>query len=252
MSGQEPGMEEALRRRCIADTSLLNNFVHSGNVRLLNTLLGRPVHLSPTVLDVQETLLPDFPRVQPASEFLKPLYMSGLREYPQHRSIAPFVQSFALGVGNLWDPVDPDLDELTLAARLSNKSIRDHVRRACPDITRPRIELNPGEAEIAAIAVTRGWTFLTDDQASAELLRCLYPDVQVLRTCSLLVHAVRQNYVSCEDASDIFNRHIVEELGFWAFRRTGRHRERLWFRCDPPRCEWASRLPPGSSGSPHR
>lgn len=249
MSVQDPSIEEALRRRCIADTSLLNNFVHSGNARLLNAILGRPVCLSPTVLDVRETLLPGFPRVQPDSEFLKPLYMSGLREYPEHRSIAPFVQSFALGVGNSWEPVDPDLDELKLAARLSNKNIRDRVREACPDITRPRIELNPGEAETAAIAIARGWTFLTDDQASAVLLRCLYPDVPVLRTCSLLMHAVGQDHVSCEVASDIFNRRIVDELGFWAFRRIEGRRERLWLRCDPPRCVWAPQYPPDSSGS---
>lgn len=63
MSAEEVPAEEALRRRCIADTSLLNNFVHSGSAHLLNRLLEGPVHLSPAVLDPQETLLPRFPRV---------------------------------------------------------------------------------------------------------------------------------------------------------------------------------------------
>ena len=235
---RELTIEEALRRRCIADTSLLNNFVHSGNASLLNTLLERPVRLSRTVLDVQETLLPDFPRARPESEFLKPLYMSGLHEYPEHRSVAPFIQSFAMSVGNLWEPVEPNLEELTLATRMSSRSIREDVREACPDVARPRIELNPGESEAAAIAIARGWTFLTDDQASAVLLRCLYPDVPVLRTCSMLVHAVEQNFISCKDASEIFNRRIVDDLGFWAFRRNEGERERLWLRCGPPQCVW--------------
>ena len=230
--------EEALSRNCIADTSLLNNFVHSGSARLLDQLLTRPVHLSPTVLDVQETLLPDFPRVPVASEFLRPLYMSSLPEHREYREIAPFLQSFALSAGDLWEPVEPSREELTLAARLSSKSIRDQVRSACPEITRPRIELDPGEAETAAIAITRGWTFLTDDQASTELLRCLYPNVPIMRTCPLLVHAVEQGYISCEEAADRFNRRIVDELGFWAFRKSGGMRQRLWLRCSPTSCKW--------------
>ncbi len=238
MSEEEIPAEEALSRNCIADTSLLNNFVHSGSARLLDQLLSRAIRLSPTVLDVQETLLPDFPRVPPASEFLKPLYMSSLPEHPEHREIAPFIQSFALSVGDLWEPVEPSSEELALASRLSSKNIRDRVRNACPKITRPRMELDPGEAEAAAIAINRGWTFLTDDRASAELLRCLYPNVPVMRTCPLLIHAVEQGYVSCKEAAELFNRRIVDDLGFWAFRKLGGARQRLWLRCDPPRCEW--------------
>ena len=48
---EEVSTEEALRRRGIADTSLLSNFVYSGIAHLLNRLLGGPVLLAPTVLD---------------------------------------------------------------------------------------------------------------------------------------------------------------------------------------------------------
>lgn len=252
MSEGKISAEEALGRNCIADTSLLNNFVHSGNVRLLDRLLGKAVRLSPTVLDIQETLLPEFPRVPPTSEFLRPLYMASLPEYPEHRSIAPFIQSFALSAGDLWEPVDPSVDELALAARLSSKGIRVRVRNTCPEITRPRIELNPGEAEAAAIAVTRGWTFLTDDQASAELLRCLYPEIPVLRTCFLLLHAAERAYVPCEEAAELFNRRMVDDLGFWAFRRHEGKQERLWLRCGPARCDWEVLEPRRPPGGPRR
>lgn len=235
---EENSIGEALSRNCVADTSLLNNFVHSGNAHLLKRLLGRPICLSPTILNMQETLLPDFPRAPPASEFLKPLYMSSLPEHPEYRDIAPFIQSFALDAGDLWEPVVPGLEELALAARFSSKGIRVLVREACPETIRPRIELDSGEAEAAAIAVTRGWTFLTEDQASAELLRCLYPEVPVLRTCSLLVHAVERGYLSCEKSANTFNQRIVDELGFWAFRKLEGKQERLWLQCNPARCEW--------------
>lgn len=238
MRGDELPVEEALSRRCIADTSLLNNFVHSTSGWVLERLLKKPVCLSPTVLDVEETRLPDFPRTEPASEFLRPLYMAILPGYPEYRKIAPFIQSFALGAGDLWEPVEPCKEELVLAARLSNRKIRSEVRRICPETSRKKLELDPGEAEAAAIAITRGWTFLTEDQASVELLGCLYPDVPVQRTCTLLVHAVDQATLTCEEASELFNRRMVDELGFWATRRIDGSRQRLWLRCDPARCSW--------------
>ncbi|QIN84331.1 hypothetical protein GBA63_18040 [Rubrobacter tropicus] len=201
-----------LNRPCIADTSLLNNFVHS-SAYMLERILRRPIRLSPTVLDARETRLPEFPRVQPS------FYMSRSTEHAAYGEIAPFIQSFALGVGDRWEPVEPDSNELALASRLSSREIREEVRTVCPGISRKKVELDSGEAEAAAIAATRGWTFLTDDQASVEFLRCLYPNIPIQRTCTLLLYAVEREVLSCEEAADRFNRRIVEELGFWAFRR---------------------------------
>jgi hypothetical protein len=159
LRGDELPIEEALSRRRIADTSLLNNFVHSASAWVLERLLGRPVCVSPTVLDVGETRLPDFPRTEPASEFLRPLHMATLPGHSEYRKIAPFIQSFALGAGELWEPIEPSKEELLLAARLSNRTIRSEVRRVCPETSRKRAELDSGEAEAAAIAIARGWTF---------------------------------------------------------------------------------------------
>jgi hypothetical protein len=152
--------------------------------------------------------------------------------------MAPFIQSFALGVGDLWEPVEPSKEDLVLATRLSNRTIRSDVRRTCPGISRKKMELDPGEAEAAAVAITRGWTFLTEDQASVELLGCLYPDVPVQRTCTLLANAVEQETLTCEEAFELFNRRMVDELGFWATCRAKGTRQRLWLRCDPTRCSW--------------
>jgi hypothetical protein len=181
LSTEEVPAEEALRRRCIADTSLLNNFVHSGSAHLLNRLLEGPVLLSPAVLDPQETLLPGFPRMPPSSEFLKTLHLASVYGQERYRTIAPFVQSFALDSGELWEPVEPTEEELILAIHFRSKEIKEEVRQRCPEIRRSRIRLGAGEAETAAIAVTRGWTFLTDDQASVDLIGCLFPHMPILR-----------------------------------------------------------------------
>lgn len=238
MRRDETSVKVGLSRRYIADTSLLNNFVHSASAHVLDRILQEPVRLSKTVLDVEETLLPDFPLTEPTSEFLRPLYMAGLPGHSDYRKIAPFIQSFALDAGSRWEPVQPSEDELGLAARLSSKTIRSRMRYACPEVSRRKTELDAGEAEAAAIAITRGWTFLTDDQASTDLLQCLYSSVPVLGTCTLLVHATERGILTCEEASELFNSRMVDELGFWATRRAGSSRQRLWLCCDPASCRW--------------
>ena len=238
MNMEEVPAEEALKRRCIADTSLLNNFVHSGSSHLLNQLLEGPVLLSPAVMDPQEIILPGFPREPPSSELLKTLHLASVYGQERYRKIAPFVQSFALDSGELWEPVEPTEEELILANHFRSKEIKEEVRERCPEIRRSRIRLGTGEAETAAIAVTRELTFLTDDQGSVDLIGCLFPHVPVLRTCLLLKYAVEQRYTLCKDAAELVNYRIVDNLGFRARRKSRSGHERLYLRCEPPRCSW--------------
>ncbi len=106
---------------------------------------------------------------------------------------------------------------------------------------RTRIELDAGEAEAAAIAVTRKWTFLTEDQASVDLVRALHPDISVVRSCSLLVHAIEVGRIECSEAEVLFNLRMVEDTGVYNIRKSqDGTRERLRLRCDPPGCEWVS------------
>lgn len=111
------------------------------------------------------------------------------------------------------------------------------VRQRCPDI-RGRIELDAGEAEAAAVAVSRGFTFLVDERAAVNLVRCLYPGVPVLRTCGLLAHAVKKGYVSCDEATELFDRRLAQEVGFYTSRKEDGVKQHLRLRCDPPRCIW--------------
>ena len=238
MDAEGASVERALREGCIADTSLLSNLVNTGYAPLLNRLLGGPVILSPSVLDEQEVIHPlDALDTEPASEFLRPLYMSQFPGNEAYEPWAPHIRAFALGRGTTWQPAAPTTGELALASSFRNRKIRAEVRRRCPDV-RGRVELDAGEAEAAAVAVSRGFAFLVDDRAAVQLVRCLYPGVPVLRTCGLLAHAVKRGYLPCEEAADLFNRRLGREMGFYASRRKDGVRKDLRLRCGPPRCVW--------------
>ncbi len=179
-------LEELLARPCIADTSLLCNFVYTGYADLLLQLVGEPLFLSPTILDEVEATQLELERL-PTSEFLRPLYLARQPGYDRYREAVPYIRSFAEKVGSLWNPSSPSADELFLARELCGKQIWQEVRDRCPSVPRRFVRrgLQQGEAEAVAIAISRGWTVLLEDQAAVELLRCLYPKVGIVRTCSL-------------------------------------------------------------------
>lgn len=239
-------IREALARPCVADNSLLSNFVQAGAADLLLSLLGAPVRLSPTVLDPFEVVLGLQTRGPTlSSELLRQLQTSrdeegvvGLAGFDRsvqanRPPVTQRIQDFAEKLGRQWEPVEPTLEELALATRLSSRAIRAEARATCPELT-GRIELDAGEAEAVAIAATRGWTVLIDDQAAVDLLKSFYPGVPIVRTCQLLVHAVDKGTISCQEAAILFNDVMVGALGFYA-KRSGRI---LHLRCDPVRCKW--------------
>lgn len=237
---------DALDHSCVADASLLGNFIHIGKFFLLHKILGRPVQVTPAVLDVEEVELfkstSEIP-VEPTSEILKSTYMSRLPGNGHYRKMGSYASSFAKGNGELWEPVAPSVEEVKLAARLRNKRIAEEVRAQDPSIKRPRLALNSTAAETAAVAASRTFTFLTDDPASVELVGCLFPNIPIVQTCSLLVHAVNNGRISCAEASDIYNKRMVGGLGLRVTRGSGKEKEQLQLKCDPagtPMCSWGS------------
>ena len=234
--------EDALGRPCVADACFLNNFVHSGNFRLLNRTVGRPIYLTPAVLDAEEAISARSKEgllSEPTSEFLKPLYMSTLPGYGGYKKKVSFAYSFAGTSGEMWEPADPTFEELKLATRLCGKDVGEEVRRERPEMQRTRIELGKTGAEAAAVAISRGWTLLSDDLASTTLLGCLFPGTPTIQTCQLLIQAVNRNLIPCAEAARIFNERVVDGLGLRAaYRKSGEERERLWIRCTPLGCVW--------------
>jgi hypothetical protein len=227
-------MDKLLSNNCIIDTSLLSNFVFTGRAHLLQQLVGGPVYVSPAVLDPSETLLPNLYSIAPRCEFLKPLHEVYADSSERYAEAAPFIQSFALASGTLWQPIELTETELALASRYSHRSIWQDTAGAESRFTKRG--LGAGEAEACAVAVTRGWTLLLDDQPAVELLKGLGVGIEIARTCRLLQHAVDKSYLVCEEALQLFNAEMVDKYGFHATRSRGS--ERLWFRCKPPRCVW--------------
>jgi predicted nucleic acid-binding protein len=238
-----------LKGPCVADNSLLVNFVHAGAADLLHDLLGGPLYLTPTVLDDREALEAAgiWTNRRPTSEFLRPLQRALVAEQGDWRGeqaadvdysrrIAPHLTAFARQRGVLWEPAQPTIKELTHATYLADRAVRTLVREQCEGL-KGRVELDAGEAEVVAVSTAREWTVLVDDQAAVNLLACLFPTVRIIRTCELLVYATCIGRIDCGEAARLFNHVIVEQLGFHAFRSG----ERLYLRCDPVGCRWEAR-----------
>ena len=225
---------DPLKNKCVVDTSLLSNLIFTGQAHLLQQLVGGPVYVTPAVMDPAETMLPDLLTNPPRSEFLKPLYELSGENGSRYASAAPFIQSFALSAGLLWEPVEMTVQEIKLAHSFSLKSIWNNTSGIEPRYKKRG--LGAGEAETCAVAMSRGWTLLIDDQPAMELMIGLGQNLQHIRTCKLLTLAVERDLITCSDAMDLFNVEIVDRYGFHATRSKGI--ERLWFRCEPPRCVW--------------
>lgn len=77
---------DALDHSCVADASLLGNFIHIGKFFLLHKILGRPVQVTPAVLDVEEVELfkstSEIP-VEPTSEIFEvDIHVQAARKRP--------------------------------------------------------------------------------------------------------------------------------------------------------------------------
>lgn len=236
---------------CIADTSFLSNFVFTGNAILLQQVLNAPIYLTPVVLDAAEPLGSNFLEDEPLSEILRPLYMAKKHNSSKYLDAELPLQSFIAGYNTLWASVALSEAEVKLAIKFR----KGDIWKNCAGSKRIT-GLDPGEAETIAVAMSRNWTLLIDDQAGVDLARALKPDLSVVRTCQFLVHATESERIKCENAKELFNNQIRKKWGFYA-KRPGA-KEYLHFRCNPPRCIWQGEraadsrqraLPPASGSS---
>ncbi len=229
-------IDDLLKMNCVADTSLLSNFVFTGSTHLLQKLVNGPLHLPPAILDPEEVPVAINKMAPPHSEFLKPLYERHGEIEDRYKAAAPFITSFSLGIGSIWNPIELNVEELELARKYSRREVWQETQGV--DTRFKKRGLGAGEAEACSIAAKRGWTLLIDDQPALELLKGLGLNVPCIRTCTLLKQAVDKGHLQCEEAMEIFNTQIVDKFGFHATRMKGA--ERLWFRCNPTNCIWAA------------
>ncbi|MBS1992368.1 MAG: hypothetical protein JSS83_17715 [Cyanobacteria bacterium SZAS LIN-3] len=199
---------------------------------MLKQLLGQPVQITPVILDPTEIEFIQETNSTCASEVLRPLFASAEKQ-GRYQNVRTQIMSFARAAEDMWVGVELSEAEYSLASTFREKTIWDQ----CPSTGRRRKKgLGAGEAEVLAVAISRRWTALLDDQAAVELMHCLAPNLPVVRTCALLTEAVNRNLIDCGSAEILFNKQICEELLFNCKNSaTGKV---LRLRCNPPRCVW--------------
>lgn len=183
------------------------------------------------MLDPHEPLGDDFLKQAPQSELLKPLFKARHENNSKYRPAEIPIQTFVHGQNSLWQSVVLSEEEELLA--LSYR--KGEIWRSCSGSKRVT-GLDPGEAETIAVALSRSWGLLIDDQAGVELARILNPNIPIYRTCQFLVQAVNTGLLQCETAQELFNDQMCKRWGFYTKRP--KKKEYLRFSCNPARCEW--------------
>lgn len=199
----------------VADTMVLAMFVDAGHAALLPALAASRLFVTPSIIDWGEA--PPFPS-QPTAEFaLGAFYFQERQGNPLaavrlHRRTA-----FYLDIDTAWTPAPLSAEELLQAELFVSPATRAAAEARDP--TRRIKRVSRGEAECAAVAVTRGWTFWTDDTAILDLLAVLHPTQPVERISDLLIRAAHEGLIGCQEAADLYNDVFRDTLGLWT-RRT--------------------------------
>jgi hypothetical protein len=189
----------------VIDNVTLAVFVDAGASELLLSLAGGSLLITPSILDPLEQ--PPF-TAQPTAEFARGLFTaSGQIADAFQAGRAQRRTAFYARQNSAWQSASPSLAELKLAAFLVSKHARvdaQLVLAARGEVLKAK-RIDAGEAECAAVAVTRGLTLWSDDSGMVAIMRALYPTHPVERTCALLVRAVREGLMSCADAAHLYN-----------------------------------------------
>ena len=188
---------------------VLAMFVDTGRASLLSDLAGGRLYVTPSVVDPDETA--PFAR-QPVAEFAKGIFAAqrDLSRLVHARRIERRAAFYRM-VGTARRPVRLSYGELVRGRYFASPAARIDARRANP--ARRVTRISAGEAESAAVAVTRGWTLWSDDTAIVNLLAALHPGHPVERISHLLVRAVREGLLPCQEAADLYNQAFKRTLG---------------------------------------
>jgi len=196
---------------CIADTMVLVMFVDAGHASLLSALAGGSVFVAPSVIDPTET--PLFVR-QPIAEFTRGIYRAQQDlSLSLHATRVQRRTAFYQAVGSAWLPVTLSVAELRTTQYLASPTARKTARGIVPTLKARHV--GAGEAESAAVAITRDWTLWIDDSAIVNLLAALYPGHPVERISDLVIRAAHEGLIGCQEAADLYNDVFRDRLGLW-------------------------------------
>lgn len=190
---------------------VLAMFVDADRLPLLTALASGGLFVPPSIVDPDER--PPFAR-QPIAEFARgAFYFQERLGFPRDAVRLSRRTAFYLAADSGWRSAALSLDELRLAASFVEPATWRQAETANSAV---RIKkLDRGEAECAAVAVTRGWRLWSDDAAVVGLLAALYPDQPVERISDLLARAVTERLIPCVDAADLYNDGFKATLRLW-------------------------------------
>jgi hypothetical protein len=190
---------------------VLAMFVDADQASLLPALAANRLFITSSIIDPAET--PPF-LAQPTAEFARGAF------YFQERQGDPLAAvrlhrrtAFYLDVNTAWTPATLSTEELHQAERLATPAT--WAAAEARDPTRRIKRLGRGEAECAAVAITRGWTLWTDDTAILDLLALLHPTQPVERISDLVIRAAREGWLGCQEAADLYNDVFRDTLRLW-------------------------------------
>ena len=196
---------------CVADNMVLAMFVDADRADLLPALAGGRLLVPPSIVNPEEA--PPFAR-PPMAEFARGAF------YLQQRLARPLDavrfsrrMAFYAGAGAAWLPAELSVAELALADSFAHPATWQRAAAIDPAVRVKRI--GRGEAECAAVAVTRGLTLWSDDAAIVDLVTTLHPGHPVERINDLLARAVREELMACEAAAGLYNDVFKGTLRLW-------------------------------------
>ena len=64
--------------------------------------------------------------------------------------------------------------------------------------------MDPGEAYVAALAIHRGHSVITDDRAALRLLQLEHPDLPLFTTLDMIRHWGESQYVAPDELREVF------------------------------------------------
>lgn len=89
--------------------------------------------------------------------------------------------------------------------RLLVETLTEKEIQLAEDLQAPTREggLDPGEAHVVAMAISRGWRALVDDKAAKRILRSKRGEGSWLTTPGIIVEAIRQGFLTVEAADQL-------------------------------------------------
>ena len=194
----------------VVDTVVLRYFLLVDQFEFLLQVLGQPLMVSRVVYDPE-----DAGDERAMSEMVRSIHVQnqrsidkGRREGERKRADS-FATRLAAIHGHAADGtisvIDMSESELVLFSRLSSD---DHVAEF--GLTFP---LDEGEAATLAIAIERGWVFVSDDSDALKAMRSVRQGHPYQRTRKILIAAAGEGAVTRDEANAIHSE--MRMCGFW-------------------------------------